>query len=76
MFSPEVGFLYPPSAAPYSLFCCGSINDSILVQDVVFEGYDEASCADDTVRCYANCVMDSRTSAEGVKVTDGGAFDT
>ena len=76
MFSPEVGLLYPPSTAPYPLFCCGSINDSILIQDVVFEGYDETPCANDTVRCYADCIVNSRTSAEGVEVTDGGAFDT
>ena len=76
MFSPKVSFLYPPSTAPYPLLGCGSIDDSILVQDVVFEGYDETSCADDAVRCYTDRIMDSRTSAEGVEVTDGGAFDT
>lgn len=59
MFPPQIHLLHLPSATPFPPFSFGSINDSVIVEDFVFDRNDQAPNTNHTVVGYPDSMMDS-----------------
>jgi hypothetical protein len=72
----QIRLLHPSTPAPYAPLGGRSINDSVLVQQLVVRGHHEAARADNAIRRYPHSVMHARARRDGVEVAHARRFDT
>ena len=75
VFPAEIRLLQPPTPAPDAPLGRGSINDRVLVQDLIIRGHHEASCTDNTVRGNPHSVVHARARRDRVEVAHARRFD-
>ena len=73
---PKIRLLHPPTPAPYPPLRGRSINNSVLVQDLIVRRHDETTRANDAIRRNPYSMVHARSRRDRVEVAHARRFDS